>query len=92
MAHPVAWLILGAFDPKLWYIPARCGRSSGQTVTYLCRRWLPSVWVAAVAKNPALSQLWLTVLGALLVAQLPTPSASRCCGAFVEQLLVGKLS
>lgn len=75
------WLL--SIDPKLWYLAA-----SGAVwlVTYLWRRFFPGVWAAATAKSPALAQLWLSVLGALLSA---APAVGKPLGAFVEELLVG---
>jgi len=75
------WLL--SIDPKLWYITVGAVL---WLVTYLWRRFLPSVWAAATAKNPALSQIWLTVLGALISAG---PAIGKPLGAFVEQMLVG---
>lgn len=72
-----------ALDPKLWYLAASGGV---WLLTYLWRRFLPGVWAAAVAKSPALSQLWLTILGALLSA---APAVGRPLGDFVEEMLVG---
>lgn len=81
MAQLQTWLL--SIDPKLWYIAA-----SGIVwlVTYLWRRFLPGLWAAAVAKSPALSQLWLTLLGGLISA---APAVGKPLGAFVEELLVG---
>ena len=81
MAQLATWLI--SIDPKLWYIGVA---GVLWLVTYVWRRFLPSVWAAAISKSPALPQLWMTVLGALMNA---APAIGKPLGAFVEQLLVG---
>jgi len=81
MAQLATWLL--KIDPKIWYLAAA---GIVWLLTYLWRRFWPSMWAAANAKNPALSQLWLTMLGALISS---APAIGKPLGTMVEEMLVG---
>lgn len=74
---------LESLDPKVWYLAV-----SGMIflLTWLWRRFLPALWAAAVAKSPAIPQVWMMVLGALMSA---APAVGQGIGKIVQQTLLG---
>lgn len=75
--------LLGAFDPRWSYLLVAAVIFG---LTYLVRRFAASLWAAAVAKSPALAQLPMLVLGALLSAN---PAPGKPLFQVVEQTVLG---
>jgi hypothetical protein len=76
---------LESLDPRAWYLA-----SAGIVwlVTWIWRRFLPGLWALATAKGPALTQLPVIVLGALISA---APAIGKPLWALVQETIVGAI-
>lgn len=75
--------LLGAFDEKWTYLLVTAVIFG---LTYLVRRFAPGLWAAAVAKSPALAQLPMLVLAALMTA---APAHGKPLFDVVQQTILG---
>ncbi len=75
--------LLQSLDPRLWYL-----FTAGVVwlILWLWRRYLPSVWAALTARNPAFSQLPIILIGGLINA---APALGKPLWQFVQETVIG---
>jgi hypothetical protein len=78
--------IFGLIDPRLWYVLVA---AAVWFITWMVRRYAPDVWARAAGRNPALAQVWMVVLGALLSAapQIGRPLWDLVQGTLINAVL-----